>query len=196
MRSINLLSFFLLSLLDNSGYEGYCQDDITDEGIFITYFSESLRNHEVTLKNTELRIKTFPKGLFPSTDVTFRLKKINDSVFQTIAENCLLSKYPDDNALTIEQFCDKKIKIISKDEFLILENCEPYFRKSYIDSLTNSELMFSINGKLKKRIELSDEDSVVFKKTRRRQVKWWKGKEAFDKYGAIGLYSVFEIKPK
>jgi hypothetical protein len=95
------------------------------------------------------------------------------------------------------QFINSKIYKKSNNELLFIDKNRPYFKKELIDSLIGNNTIYYINEKLYK---ASDENQInidtILKKPKRAKIKIWKGKEAYEKYGIIGLNGVIEISDR
>ncbi len=191
MRSISLLVILLFVLQGCSGQNAV----ILESGNYISYYEDS-SYYELIYQDSIIKIHFPKRHMFPSQEAEYRLYKKNDSLFELTNIKFQNEGFPSSEEAFMLTFKNKNLLVQSESSFKIENTEQPFYRKSYIDSLTDSDLMFSIHGSLKKRKELTDEDDKIFKNAKRSQVKLWKGKKAYDKYGAIGLFGVIEIKSK
>jgi len=164
--------------------------------IYQTYSTEAIPYHLLIIKNKKLIIEIPRKN-----DITFgsrtlfnkRTEKdtifiINELIKDTKKGGIIIS-----NSFT-KQFINSKIFEKSNNELLFINKNRPYFKKRLIDSLIGDNTIYYINKKLYK---VSNRNSInidtILEKPKRAKIKILKGKQAFEKYGVIGLKGVIEI---
>lgn len=164
---------------------------------YVTYYTESNEHHELEITNDSITYRRlYRHSLSPEYKFTYEIKKLNDTIFVLNAKNNKVNLITESNLIPKEpknQFYIRK----SKSELYFPVYRRPYFRKEYVDSLIGKSIIFFVNGKM---YNPATSDSIFLnnkimgnKKIKKRQTKFIKGKEAFDKYGVFGLNGIIEI---
>lgn len=179
----------------------YSQEQ-SNSKIYQSYITDSIPKHLLIIDDKKVIIKIFGKGLFPSTSNEFITRTQNDTIFllnelvkNKKTEGLIMSNYFT-NQFT-KQFRNGKIYKKSNKELIFLNKNAPYFKKELVDSIIGNNTIYYINGKLFKSSLNSSENQIdlnkVLKKPKRAKLKILDGKQAYEKYGIIGLYGIIEI---
>ena len=198
MLSIKIFKVFILV-----GFIGVsCFQEHSNTKIYQSYITDSIPKHQLIIDKNKIIVKIFGKGLFPTTNAKFITKNKIDTIH--ILERIVdINKnggivLPDNiTSNFINRFEDTKIYKKSNEKFIFLSDNRPYFKKELIDSLIGNNTIYYINKKLYK---VSDENSInidtILKRPKRAKIKILNGKDAYTKYGIIGLNGVIEISDR
>jgi len=174
--------------------------------VYKTYRTDSIPYHLLIIDKDKLIIE------IPRNDaVTFRTsavfitrtEKDTITIFNKLAdhikqEGIVIKNHSIDHF--INQFIKAEIYKKSNNELLFIKKNRPYFKKELVDSVIGDNTIYYINDKLFKIPINSNEKLIdinkILKKPKRAKVKILKGKQAYEKYGIIGLNGVIEIFDK
>lgn len=197
MLNTKLLTIVVLFLANTCFSQG-CVDVRTNT--YLTYVEKDQLSHELITSNKKIKLKVLSQGLFYGSTYNFNVKK-NRGIYHlaliidTSNQKGLIVK---DNPLNqlLAQFDNREIKIRSENEIFLINENRPYFNKTTVDSIIGDNTVYSVNDKLysvPKDFADASEIYKLIKKPKKAKVKVLTGKEAYERFGIIGLKGVIEI---
>ncbi|MFK8273042.1 hypothetical protein [Capnocytophaga canimorsus] len=167
--------------------------------IYITYYLSDDKNfdfhkrqHYLTFDKEKLCVEIMRKGdLMSDAKIFFHYTKENDTIF--VGKRILIKESKGLRNKLFDEFENQKIVYISENELYLINANRPYFSRKYINRLRGNNVIFSINGvikKIKKRKVINVLKYYIEKKA---SIRFIQGEECFRKYGAIGIGQIIEV---
>jgi len=164
---------------------------------YVTYTENEIPNHSIMIKDSILEVNTFDKNMLSEIKIGFLTEFKSDTL---ITHEKIQSKKSNGIRLFsdfLESFYNAKFIKTGNDKIILIDDNRPYFSKKTIDSIIGDNYIFYVNGILHKSpLDKALDLKRFLKKPKKSNVKKLTGKQAYKKYGLIGIYGVFEIDDK
>ncbi|MBL4746579.1 MAG: hypothetical protein JKY08_09465 [Flavobacteriaceae bacterium] len=170
--------------------------------IYQTYTTDSIPYHLLIIKNNKLIIEIPRKNdITFGSRTLFNIRTEKDTIFII---NKLISDTKKEGIVILnsftKHFVNTKIYKKSNNKLFFLNQNRPYFKKKLVGNLIGDNTIYYINGRLFKVPINSSKNQIninkILKKPKRAKFKMLKGKQAYEKYGIIGLNGVIEISDR
>ncbi|WP_404812505.1 hypothetical protein ACIRNY_02595 [Capnocytophaga canimorsus] len=167
--------------------------------IYITYYLSDDKNfdfhkrqHYLTFDKEKLCVEIMRKGdLMSDAKIFFHYTKENDTIF--VGKRILIKESKGLRNKLFDEFENQKIVYISENELYLINANRPYFSRKYINRLRGNNVIFSINGVIKKIKKRKVINVLKYYIEKNASIRFIQGEECFRKYGAIGIGQIIEV---